>query len=230
MGLVRYIHNEALRRGWPKLYFAPIDEPGNSKTPNRMQFAENVLDLVHQVPGCKTATTVSASDIQRLGDRVDVRIYAYGNYNRAKALKEAGEGHPFWVYENGMFYGHNTIGSRNMTGFEFMRSGAEVATAWGFDATMGNPNNDFDGGHRDWNVVYPGVDRLTPTIYWELCREGVDDCRYVATLQNEIRVARALGMGDLARKAEEVLAPLIPHPRCASYRKLLRGSIETDGG
>lgn len=209
VGLVQTIRDEANRRGWPPIYFSPIDEPGNSKTANRMQFAERVLEFVHEVPGCKTATTVSASDVQRLGDRVDLRIYAAGNYNRARALQEARSGHPFWFYDNGMFYGHSTMASRNLPGFELLRSGAAVATAWGFDATTGNPENDFDGGHRDWNVIYPGVDGLTPTIYWELCREGVDDCRYVATLQEEIRKARVRGLKKRAIRAEQILAPLI---------------------
>jgi hypothetical protein len=209
IGLVRHIHEEAARRNWPRLYFYPIDEPGNNKTENRMQFAQNVLDLVHAVPGCKTATTVGAGDIQRLGARVDARIYAYGDYNRKKVLQETQQGHPFWYYDNGMFYGHSTSGSRNMTGFEFLRSGAEVATAWGFDCTKDNPDNDFDGGHKDWNVVFPGVDKLTPTIYWELCREGVDDCRYVATLQQQIGEAKTRGQTAAAERAERILRALI---------------------
>jgi hypothetical protein len=209
VGLVRHIHDEAQRRGWPKLYFYPIDEPGNNKTENRMRFAENVLDLVHEVPGCLTATTVGAGDIQRLGDRVDVRIYAYGSYHRKKVLEETRQGHPFWYYDNGMFYGHSTLASRSMTGFEFLRSGAEVATAWGFDATQANPDNDFDGGHKDWNVIFPGVDRPTPAIYWELCREGIDDCRYVATLQQQIRLALDRGRTEAAERARRVLAPLL---------------------
>ena len=209
VGLVRHIHEEAQRRGWPQLYFYPIDEPGNNKTANRMLFAENVLGFVHEVPGCKTATTLTAGDVQRLGDRVDVRIYAYGHYNRNKVVREARQGHPFWYYENGIFYGHSTIASRGNMGLEFLRSGAEVVTAWGFDATCANPHNDFDGGHKDWNVIFPGTDGPTPTIYWELCREGVDDCRYVATLQQEIRQARERGQIEAARRAERVLEPLL---------------------
>jgi hypothetical protein len=220
VGLVRHIRDEAQRRGWPKLYFYPIDEPGNNKTENRMRFAENVLDLVHEVPGCETATTVGASDVQRLGDRVDVRIYAYGSYSRRKVLEETRQGHPFWYYENGMFYGHSTVASRGLTGFEFLRSGAEVATAWGFDCTTANPDNDFDGGHKDWNVIFPGVDAPTPTIYWELCREGVDDCRYVATLQQHIRWARERGPSEAARRAERVLEPLLD-PEAAPIRQPL---------
>lgn len=209
VGLVRHIRDEARRRGWPKLYFFPIDEPGNNKTENRYQFAEHVLDFVHEVPDCQTAVTVTAGCVQRLGERVDVRIYAYGHYNRAKVLQDARRGHPFWWYNNGIFYGHSTTASRGLPGFEFLRSGAEVATAWGFAATQANPYNDFDGGHKDWNVIFPGVDGPMPTIYWELCREGVDDCRYVATLQEKIREARQRGQADAARRAEQVLAPLL---------------------
>jgi hypothetical protein len=209
VGLVKRIRDEAQRRGWPRLYFYPIDEPGNNKTANRMLFAENVLGFVHEVPGCQTATTLTASDVQRLGDRVDARIYAYGCYNRNKVVREAQQGHPFWYYENGMFYGHSTLASRGGTGFEFLRSGAEVATAWGFDATQANPYNDFDGGHKDWNVIFPGVDGPTPTIYWELCREGVDDCRYVATLQQHIRQAGGQGKIEAADRARRVLEPLL---------------------
>jgi hypothetical protein len=210
VGLVQAIRDEAQRRKWPQIYFFPIDEPGNNKTENRYRFAENVLDFVHEVPGCKTAVTVTADCVRRLGSqRIDARIYAYGHYNRNKVLEDARQGHPFWYYENGMFYAHTTTGSRNMAGFEFLRSGAEVATAWGFAATQANPYNDFDGGHKDWNVIFPGVDRPTPTIYWELCREGVDDCRYVATLQQQIRRAKDTGRTTEAQRAEKVLAPLL---------------------
>lgn len=209
VGLVRHIRDEAKRRNWPKIYFFPIDEPGNNKTKNRYQFAENVLDFVREVPGCETAVTVTSGCVQRLGKRVDARIYAYGYYNRDRVLQEAKQGHPFWYYENGMFYGHSTLASRGHTGFEFLRSGAEVATAWGFSATQANPHNDFDGGHKDWNVIFPGVHEPTPTIYWELCREGVDDCRYVATLQREIRRAKERGSTEAAERAERVLEPLL---------------------
>ncbi len=220
VGLVQHIRDEALRHNWPKLYFYPIDEPGNNKTENRLRFAQNVLDFVHEVPGCETATTLTASDVQRLGDRVDVRIYAYGHYSRKKVLQEARQGHPFWWYANGMFYAHSTMASRVMPGFEFLRSGAEVATAWGFAATQANPYNDFDGGHKDWNVIFPGVDTPTPTIYWELCREGVDDCRYVATLQERIRRASSQGKTQAAQRAEAVLQPLLD-PESASIENPL---------
>ena len=58
-------------------------------------------------------------------------------------------------------------------------------------------------------MIFPGVDGPTPTIYWELCREGVDDCRYVATLQQQIRQAKEQGSTEAAQRAESVLEPLL---------------------
>jgi hypothetical protein len=155
VGLVRAIHEEAQRRGWPKLYFAPIDEPGNSKTENRMKFAESVLDFVHEVPGAQTAVTITAPDVQKLGDRVDVRIYAYGHYNRNKVLEEAKQGHPYWWYANGMFYGQSTEASRVMPGFELLRPGAEAVLA---------PIVDPEGSSLSHPLVY---NRLR----WRIARE-----------------------------------------------------------
>ncbi|MBN1676151.1 MAG: hypothetical protein JXR37_34220 [Kiritimatiellae bacterium] len=209
VALVRHVQEVTRKQGWPNVLYYPIDEPGNSKTKNRYLFAENVLDLVHEVPGCKTATTITAGGVQRLGERVDVRIYAYGHFNRDKVVRDAEQGHPFWYYNNGIMYGHSTRSSRTYTGFEFLRSGATTATGWGFAAYDANPYNDFDGGHKDWNVLLPGVDTPTPTLYWEMCREGVDDCRYVATLQQRIREAKASGQAAAAAQAEQVLAPIL---------------------
>jgi hypothetical protein len=76
VGLVQAIRDETQRRKWPQIYFFPIDKPGNNKTENRHQFAERVLDFVHEVPGCKTAVTVTADCVRRLGSqRIDARIY-----------------------------------------------------------------------------------------------------------------------------------------------------------
>ncbi len=165
VGMVKRIHDEAIRNGWPKTYFAPIDEPGNNKTENRYSFAEAVLDCVHEVPGCQTAVTVGASDVQRLGEkRIDVRIYAFGSYKPSKAIADAKAGYPFWYYVNSMFYGRSTTASRSLAGFTFLRSGAEVASAWGFAAYQDNPYNSFDGGNPQLDVERANT--ITAGVVW----------------------------------------------------------------
>ena len=206
VGLVRHLEAERKRNGWPRFLYLPIDEPGNNKTENRMIFGKNVLEMVQSVPGAETACTITSSGVQQLGERINTRIYAYGHVERDVARRDAQAGFPYWYYRNGIMYGASAVISRNYTGFEFLRSGAECATGWGFAAYHHNPYNDFDGTHVDWNVLLPGADGPKPTIYWELDREGIDDCRYVATLQQAIENA---GGSQAARRAKAVLKPLL---------------------
>ncbi len=209
VGLVEYLESERKANNWPRFLYLPIDEPGNSKTDNRMTFGKNVLEMVQSVPGAETACTITAQGVQQLGDRVNTRIYARGHVNEDVARRDAANGFPYWYYANGMLYGASTIASRGTPGLDFLRSGAECATGWGFAAFHNNPYNDLDGTHPDWSVLLPGPDEPKPTIYWELCREGIDDCRYVATLQDAIAKA---GNSAAAARAQAVLEPLLdPH-------------------
>ena len=45
--------------------------------------------------------------------------------------------------------------------------------------------NDFDHArYRDHNFTYPTVDGVIDTLAWEGFREGIDDVRYVTTLED----------------------------------------------
>jgi hypothetical protein len=208
VGLVRHLEAERQRSDWPQFLYMPIDEPANNKTENRMIFGAKVLEMVQSVPGAQTGCTITARGVQQLGKRINTRLYAYGHVSRETARRDATQGFPYWYYRNGIMYGSSTVLSRNYTGFEFLRSGAECATGWGFTSYHANPYNDLDGRHRDWSVVLPGADGPIPTIYWELCREGVDDARYVATLQSRISRLGELDPQAVAR-AQAVLKPLL---------------------
>ncbi len=66
---------------------------------------------------------------------------------------------------------------------------------------QGNPYDDLDG--IDWCVAYPGDGRRIPTIEWESLREGIDDFRYVYTLELAVAKARAKGPAEAASVVEE---------------------------
>lgn len=80
----------------------------------------------------------------------------------------------------------------------YRRNYGMVLLAMGFDGTMnyayqdswGSIWNDFDGYFRDHVFAYPTSDGLIDTIQWEGFREGVDDAKYMMTLQNTIAEAR----------------------------------------
>jgi hypothetical protein len=74
---------------------------------------------------------------------------------------------------------------------------SEVMWFWCWNYYIGNAWDDFDGRGRqgqgqsdaDWVAVYPSVDRAEPvrTLVIEGAREGIDDVRYLKTLENLVR-------------------------------------------
>ncbi len=66
--------------------------------------------------------------------------------------------------------------------------------------------NDFNIGRlRQHNFVYPTADGVIDTIQWEGYREGIDDLRYWATLQNAVKKAEKAGRTGIAGKAKAFL-------------------------
>jgi Glycoside hydrolase 123 N-terminal domain/Beta-agarase/YXIM esterase-like, galactose-binding domain-like len=190
IGLIKQIERLRTKYNWGKFYYFPIDEPGNLKTRNRYKFAEKVLDMVHKVPGCKTAASVMPKDIQRLGkERVDLPIYSFRHVDASPKNKNNSSS-PKMFYYNEIFYGRQPMITRGWTGFNFLRSGYTVSSAWGLTDWAANPDNDLDHCHTDWAVLLPGIYKPQPSIYWEICREGVDDCRYVETLKKTLKDAK----------------------------------------
>ncbi len=187
IALVKQLERIRKEYNWEKFYYFPIDEPGNLKTLNRYRFAEQVLDMVHEVKGCKTAATVMPKDIQRLGKkRIDLSIYSFRHADLSGKNKDKNSGLKMF-YNNEIFYGRDPRITRAWTGFKFLRSGYTVSSAWGLTDWASNPENDLDHCHTDWAVLLPGLYKPQPSIYWEICREGIDDCRYVETLKNAVK-------------------------------------------
>jgi hypothetical protein len=73
-------------------------------------------------------------------------------------------------------------------------------------ASNSNPFCDFDGIYGDWCMAYPGPGGVPlPTQRWEAIRQGIDDGRYVYTLEIRVAEARKRGMAAAAVAAGEAL-------------------------
>lgn len=106
-------------------------------------------------------------------------------------------------------------------GFFLAAVGAEFTYREHFAMAAGNPFNAFDGIDHCTSFPYtamPGPGGLLPTVMLENCREGIDDYRYIKTLEESIRQAkeRSEEAAAAAAEADEFL------------RRLLR-SIDPDG-
>ena len=107
----------------------------------------------------------------------------------------------------GGFFLRNKREARLKNGLWHWKSGVFGETCWTYYSPAGDPYNDLDGGNMDWCFTMPplpGETEWNPIIPWECYREGVDDYKYIYTLQTLIKAAPA-GKKTIAGEAQRVL-------------------------
>ena len=92
---------------------------------------------------------------------------------------------------------------RTNYGLSLWQYGYDGATGFAYQSAEGYGNiwDDFDNTvnkYADQVFAYPTSTGVIDTIQWEGWREGVDDVRYMTTLQNTIRIAKAGGKNTVA--------------------------------
>lgn len=192
----------------PEVLWYPRDEPWHDP---RREEARVLCETIKQVPDARTYTTVRFDTAEYLNRWLDVRCHTVslsGGFDADK-LREAalGAGDRFWWYTNACREYPDVM--RFKAGFFFWKTGATGQYYWAYQSPRGNPYDDLDG--IDWCAAYPGDDGPISTIEWEALREGIDDFRYVYTLERAIARAREGGSTDavrLAKDAERLLDEL----------------------
>ena len=187
-------------RNLPEILWYPRDEAWSDP---RKEEARVLYEAVKQVPGSRTYGTVRRDTAEYLDSWLDVRCHTVslsGGFDDRK-LRAAAEaaGDRFWWYTNSCREYPDVV--RFKAGFFFWKTGATGQFYWAYYYPQGNPYDDLDG--IDWCVAYPGDGRRIPTIEWEALREGIDDFRYVYTLELAIAKARAKGSAEAASAVEE---------------------------
>lgn len=103
---------------------------------------------------------------------------------------------------------------RYMVGWFFRTAGRKTKghNTWCYQWPNGNPYEDFDSSGSDWMYHYPPFPQEGiaggPALNWESMREGVDDLRYVVTLENLIRQCSAGGLKAEAESGKKLLKKL----------------------
>jgi len=184
----------------------PRDEPWHGE---RREQCRVLLEAIKQVPEARTYVTTQMDTAEEFDPWLDVRCHtlSLGGGFDPDTVREsaAASGDTYWWYTNACREYPDVM--RFKGGFFFWKTGATGQFYWAYQYPGGtDPTSDLDG--IDWCAAYPGEERPIPTIEWEGLREGIDDFRFVHTLELEIADARA---GDsaaakaLADEAEALL-------------------------
>ncbi len=202
--LIEQAEKVRIARGWPVFYYYPIDEAA----PDAVPILARTLAAIKKVPTAGTyATQVFELDYNRpLDDVLDVWCSAWFCTDTEAVDAMRRKGRTFWCYPNFVACSRGVPNSARMTyGFGVWRMGYACLIPWHYQAPCGNPFTDFDATFGDWCMAYPGSDGPIPTQRWEAAREGIDDGRYIYTLETRLRAAKASGQAAGAVTAGETV-------------------------
>jgi len=207
--MVEAVQKEREKHDWPEFLYYPIDEP--SWNPAAVRFLVGALKAVKRAPGARTYVTADPSreEFAPIWPYVDVwccQPFVFGQEKIERLGREKGV--EFWCYPNHIC-GENdhppVRGARMTWGFGFWKSGFKAVIPWIYQYSSGDPWNYLDGPRMDFlNRSTPDGEPI-PVALWEAYREGIDDGRYLYTLQRHIERAKKAGgrLAELARQAEE---------------------------
>lgn len=181
-------------RGWPEFLYSPEDEPAN--TEKKFKSAQHNLQLIKAaLPDNRTYMTLNGTlkgtnDNEALNHLVDVRCYLVLNKKVIKSAQE--DKAEVWIY-NGGSEGLHPILDRFFYGFYGIKSGAKGIYQWVYQwpSSLGvTPYDELSSGSQGWYYTYPSPEGPLPTPAWEAIREGIDDAKYLCTLQELVKKAK----------------------------------------
>ena len=209
VGAHRAILAEGRKRKWPEIIIQPEDEcPGH---PEKWRRAIRALPLLKEAGFRTEMDTPYAYEseenrkfLARATPHTDVLTHGYSVNDMwgcppwAEMTRRTIElGKVAWSYNlNDAEMVVAPAANRWMRGFFFRGMGAEYTGqfVWCYCIPHEDPYNDLDGTYADWLYYYPPDPKrgLTggPSIDYECMRGGIDDLRYILTLERLVGRAR----------------------------------------
>jgi hypothetical protein len=191
--------------GYTDVYFCGIDEAHTDRlvweVPRWQRTKEaggHTFASGAQEAGSSETYGKPDSYFRTVGDALDV----FNNCRpptREQAALWHSRGHKIWSYANPHVGQDDPVVYRRNYGLLLWKNNYDGIGIFAYQFNNGDPYNDFDGGMRELNFVYPTSDGVIDTIVWEAYREGIDDVRYVTTLMKAIENAKA--SSDANRKS-----------------------------
>ena len=214
--LIVSIEAERKQRQWPEFLYYPLDEPEPSASPDVVPFVTKLMESIKKVPGARTFMT--GDPVNERGGPTWDPAYPFidvwcnqpfkPDYETIQAGAKTRPGVEYWCYPNHVCIENDhtrVIGARMTYGFGFWRSGYKGLIPWGYQGNSGSPWNYLDGADSDKFIRTADDGSPVPVVMWEAFREGIDDMRYITTLEHLIERAKAAGRDDLAKAGRDDL-------------------------
>jgi hypothetical protein len=229
--IIEQILARAKQMGWREIIFQPVDEPFEHT--DRLARAKRLLEVLKSIPGLRTENDGMNGrwenfdeDFYRLSDCLAIHDGPTLHRGRldmdewwAFRAKAVADGKRIWFYNIDLTAWHPEP-VRFMTGFGLWKSKAYGVLEWAYMLPV--KENDPAAVYRQPKALlyrFPAAPGESggPTIAYEAAREGVDDYRYLLTLQQLVDEAKESQREDLRKTAEEVWQPTEAKIEVASF-------------
>ena len=169
----------------PEIYVYGIDEA----SPDMIRRQRKAWQAIREAGGKIFSAGWTPGHFELLGDAVDLFVDGQPP-QKAEAEKFHRVKHRVFSYNTPQAGVENPFVYRKNYGLRLWQQEYDGAMTYAYQDGFGSIWNDFDHPKfRDHNFTYPTVDGVIDTLAWEGFREGVDDVRYIATLQGILAVA-----------------------------------------
>jgi hypothetical protein len=208
---VKVMNNYFKAKKLKPLYY-PLDEISDP------QVMRDVYKAVKQVPGVNTYSTGSPVLMLSIADKyIDTKCAANSwgmPFFTAKTglleiKKQVKKGKQCWIYPNDIMKGtFPAYLARFIYGFFMWKTQLTGIFPWTYQGLRSNPYNDFDGISKDYFLMLPDDDSLAFTIQSEAIREGIDDSKYIYTLEHLLQTIVTNNTDKRQAKAIKIIEKL----------------------
>ena len=171
--------------GYQDIYLYGLDEASG----NRLRIQKPSWDNVQKAGGRMYASAWKEDPFEVMGSLLDVLVWS-GGLQPEKAKRWHSVGSKIFSYSNPQVGVEEPLFYRYNFGLALWKAGYDGAMDFAYQHAYGHIWNDFDSERfRDHCFTYPTVHGVVGTLQWEGFREGVDDVRYITTLEQVLETA-----------------------------------------
>jgi len=229
-------------RGWPEVLYYLHDEFDMNEERTRRARRRFAELRKHGLGDLKYTTAITAREEMR--ERTDALaplydVWILGTPSADLLVKGRALGKELWSYGWSQSFNYTTADLRHYFGRYLWKSGLKGASLWcynhgkfrdRFNRTYTYADAEFTAEHYHlFSYVWYEDDEIIPTALWEAVREGIDDHRYLRTLEQFAAAAATADNEDLhaAGKAglqllgeiREGVAPMVTKAAVADHDK-----------